>query len=477
MKKLIYVLMFLTFAGLASAQWQPDVQLTNDTATSWTSYNYAWCIAASGNVVHTVWYDNRDGNWEIYYKRSTNGGTNWGADTRLTNNTADSGPPSIAVSGSLVHIVWFDKRDGNFEIYYKRSTDSGTTWEADTRLTSASSSENPSIAVSGSLVHVSWRARHSTWEVYYKRSTDGGLTWGADTQMTNNTTHSYAPSIAVSGFLVYIVWYYFIDNSYEIYYKRSTDGGINWGAAIRLTNNAGGSIYPSIAVSGSLVNVVWQESRDGTFPEIYYKRSTDGGLTWGADTRLTYNPAWSVRPSIAVSSSLVHVVWYDERDGNDEVYYKRSTDGGVTWEADTRLTSASAESLAPSIAVSGLFVHVVWCDERYGNKDIYYKRNPTGNVGIKNISTEVPSSFSLEQNYPNPFNPSTNIKFAIPRASSVRISVFDATGREVEVLMNEALHAGTYQTDWDASAYPSGVYFYRMVTDGFNETKRMMLIK
>ena len=72
---------------------------------------------------------------EIYYKRSTDAGVNWGTDTRLTNNTADSWYPSVAVSGSVVHVVWDDNRDGNSEIYYKRSTDAGVNWGADTRLT------------------------------------------------------------------------------------------------------------------------------------------------------------------------------------------------------------------------------------------------------------------------------------------------------------------------------------------------------
>jgi len=59
----------------------------------------------------------------------------------------------------------------------------------------------------------------------------------------------------------------------------------------------------------------------------------------------------------------------------------------------------------------------------------------------------------------------------------VKITVFDVTGKEVAVLVNETLQAGTYQTDWDASAYSSGVYFYRMVTDGFSETRKMMLVR
>ena len=80
---------------------RPDMRLTNESGNSYTSYNNAWCVASNGNVVHIVWYDDRHGgyhNYEIYYKRSTDGGVKWGADKRLTNNTAISRYPSMLQS-------------------------------------------------------------------------------------------------------------------------------------------------------------------------------------------------------------------------------------------------------------------------------------------------------------------------------------------------------------------------------------------
>ena len=115
MKKLIYTLTFVLILYLTfniencSAKWQPDVRLTNDSASSSTSHNNAWCVASSGSVVHVVWYDDRDGNDEIYYKRSTDAGVSLGADTRLTIDAAVSYLPSVAVSGSIVHVVWEDR--------------------------------------------------------------------------------------------------------------------------------------------------------------------------------------------------------------------------------------------------------------------------------------------------------------------------------------------------------------------------------
>ena len=98
-------------------------------------------------------------------------------------------------------------------------------------------------------------------------------------------------------------------------------------------------------------------------------------------------------------------------------------------------------------------------------------------VGVTPISSNVPSAFRLMQNYPNPFNPSTTIKFDIPKSTFVRLSVFDITGREIAVLANENIRAGEYETTWDASGVASGVYFYRLITSDFTQTKKMSLIK
>jgi hypothetical protein len=98
-------------------------------------------------------------------------------------------------------------------------------------------------------------------------------------------------------------------------------------------------------------------------------------------------------------------------------------------------------------------------------------------TGIENVSTEVPSSYSLGQNYPNPFNPMCNVQFTMCNAGNVKLVVYDIQGREVLTLVNDKLSAGTYEVKFDGSGLTSGVYFYRMVSEGFTETKKMLLIK
>ena len=109
-----------------------------------------------------------------------------------------------------------------------------------------------------------------------------------------------------------------------------------------------------------------------------------------------------------------------------------------------------------------------------------YKFEKTGSVTI--ISNLIPEKFNVYQNYPNPFNPSTKIKFDIPSGlngsdSKVRLSVYNSLGKEIAELVNENLGAGSYETEFDASDFSSGVYFYKIETDNFSQTKSMFLIK
>jgi hypothetical protein len=480
MKKHLVTSFFVLYTILSQAQWQSDARLTNATGNSYTSYNNAWCIAASGNVVHVVWYDDRNGYWQIYYKRSTDSGVNWGTETQLTNISAHSRYPSLAVSGSIVHVVWRDDRDGNDEIYYKSSADGGVSWGADTRLTNnPSGSYYPCVSVSGQDVHVVWQDyRDGNYEIYYKHSTNAGVSWGADTRLTSYSSYSENPSVSISGQFVHVVWRDQRDGNYEIYHKRSTDAGVSWGADTRLTNNPADSRYASVSVSGSVVHVVWQDLRDGIKEEIYYKRSTDGGINWGADTRLTNNTFFSEFPSVSVSGSVVHVVWEDDRDGNTELYYKCSTDGGTNWGADTRLTNNPAFSRYSSVSASGSSVHIVWEDSRDGNYEIYYKRDSTGNItGIENTGSELPVQFTLEQNYPNPFNQSTSIQYVIGSRQFVQLKVYDVLGNEIATLVNEEKSVGSYEINFNARSLSSGIYFYNLQAGSFVEIRKMILIK
>ncbi|MCX6164779.1 MAG: T9SS type A sorting domain-containing protein [Ignavibacteriae bacterium] len=478
-KYLLFISIFLC-SVFSFAQWQPDVRLTFAPNDSFVSLNNSRCIAAGQNYVHIVWADDRDGNREIYYKRSTDYGTSWGPDINLSNNPAISYRPCISMLGSLIHVVWCDNRDGNFEIYYKRSTDNGVTWQQEINLTNTSdASWAPSLAINGANMHVVWEETlGGNEEIFYKNSTDNGLTWGPNTRLTNDPFTSLYPSVAVSGSFIHVAWYDYRPGNRSIFYKRSTDGGANWGQDIQLSYSSGESYNPGIAVSGQTVHISYQDTRFYN-EEIFYIRSSNGGTNWGPETRLTNTSGVSWYPSIAVSGNNVHLAWYDTTVGNYEIYYGLSTDGGLNWLPNTRLTYDTARSYRPSIMVSGAFVHLIWNDARDGNLEVYYKRNPTGNpIGIKNIYSEIPKEFSLQQNYPNPFNLSTIINYQCSIKGNIKIKIYDITGKEVVVLVNGEYPPGMYEAKWDANGQESGLYLYSLFVDNrIVETKKMLLIK
>ncbi len=103
-------------------------------------------------------------------------------------------------------------------------------------------------------------------------------------------------------------------------------------------------------------------------------------------------------------------------------------------------------------------------------------------IGIRPISSNIPDRFFVSPNYPNPFNPVTKIKFGLPSASNVKITVFDMLGKQVDILANSNLEAGEYSADWNAINFASGIYIYKIEAvdkkgNSFVETKKMVLVK
>lgn len=377
----------LLFASSLYAVWQKDVRLTYDSHSSQTSWNNAWCVGANGSAVHVVWWDMRNSNGDIYYKRSQDGGASWGPDTNLTNETSASEYPCVSVSGSAIHVVWQDLRpppnSQKYQILYKRSVNGGTSWGPDTRLTDTLQAYfYPSVSASGAVVHVVWGVDRGHG-IYYRRSPDGGSSWDLQSCLDSSAMISYTPpSVSSSGNAVCVVWQDNRSGVAEIYCRRSTNGGISWFPRDSVTSNDGiASMAPSVSAVDSFVHVVRLDTWGGNV-DVFYKRSTNFGASWGPDIRLTYNNgASSPCPSVSASGPSVHVVWPGMPLGNgNAVAYRRSTDNGVTWGPAFRLTPNTATLTPyPSVYSLGSAVHVVWQDLRDGNYEIYYKGNPQDN--------------------------------------------------------------------------------------------------
>jgi len=192
------------------------------------------------------------------------------------------------------------------------------------------------------------------------------------------------------------------------------------------------------------------------------------------------------------TNGYLYVVYLDERLGVSSVnsWIAYSTDQGSTW-VNNRLSDVSF----PAIPVGGPggdarygdYIGIdafagrvipVWTDDRAGtpNQEVY-TANLAGLIGIHVVSNEIPHSYSLYQNYPNPFNPVTKITFDLSKSTYVKISVYDASGRFVENIVNQNLNEGSYTIDYDASQLSSGAYFFQLIAGYYKDTKKMVYIK
>ena len=360
-----------------SVTWEDDIQIT---ATGCPSFYPT--LGLSGSTLHLAWVDQRDGgqNREIYYNRSNDAGPTWQpSDTRISNDPMFSVRTDFAVSGDTVHLFWRDNRDGNFEEYYTRSTDGGTTWGPEIRLTNAPGlSGCPFPAVNRDTLNLFFRDdRSGTFKIYQKRSVNSGSNWSEDILLTPDGVNAEFPYPAINGSTIHLVWRDTRDGNAEIYYKRSADGGNSWTAERRLTDNPSESEHPKIIEQDNNLHLVWRDNRDGIY-EVYYKRSTDGGETWSEDTRVTKGQGQSFLPVLAASGNIVHLLWCDERNGAQALYYTFSADNGDSWSEEVRLSDLilplGADVMGAHPILAKDYIHIVFNDDRTGENEIYYKR-------------------------------------------------------------------------------------------------------
>ena len=382
MKPITLMLLLLLPLGM-SAQFTPETRVTNSAGNSYTSYNNANTMAAYGDVVHLVYTDERGLEGEVYYQRSIDGGKSWQMAVRLTTDDGSfSGYPTIAVLNNEVHVAWTDHRNGNDDIYYRRSSDGGTTWSAETRITSDSHDSNfPSLSTSGPVVHLVWTDnRFGEGEIYYCHSVNAGQSWGDRVRMTNATGNSINASVSTVDNDVHVVWQDNRNGNDEIYYKHSTDGGLTWGTDMRLTQNPAQSNFPSAVATGKTIIIVWSDLRDGN-AEIYSLRSVDNGVTWSADTRMTNTTRESLNPKIAMEGAFAFVTWHELSDiaTNWEVESRFTTDGGTTWTPRRQMSAEEGFSGNATVCIEDLLVMIAWTDSRIGDTEIFARQNPTGN--------------------------------------------------------------------------------------------------
>jgi hypothetical protein len=236
------------------------------------------------------------------------------------------------------------------------------------------------IIASGEVVHVIWMdirnkdPKNKDEAIYYKRSTDKGLTWGPDTRISPTPSSDTMPLLALSGSTLHLT---FLRNNQApeaaSYYKRSTDGGLTWGPDVFLGNTRW---WPGVAAAGNNVyvslNTVYGD--DSTNSVVYFRRSTDNGATWEPQQQISHAPrrphGRSEDPAIVAAGKYVHVVWNDNRDAipgkGMSFYHRRSSDMGATWGEETALTHAPEYTYCPTICLNGANVEVAFADKQGG---------------------------------------------------------------------------------------------------------------
>jgi phosphatidylserine/phosphatidylglycerophosphate/cardiolipin synthase-like enzyme len=203
------------------------------------------------------------------------------------------------------------------------------------------------------------------------------------------------------------------------------------------------------------------DSSNSVLPNCAYPR-----MKGTADTN-----AWNPHADVFIDtiSGLIHHKYFII-DANSSAGNKIIVTGSFNWEPPADSENDENELIIFNARVNNLYF------QEFHNR---YKESGgqlIGN-GIGDISTEVPSGFTLSQNYPNPFNPTTSIKYYVAKSSQVKIVVYDIMGREVQTLVNKTLNPGLYESSFDGSSLTGGVYFYKMSACDYSATKKMMLNK
>jgi hypothetical protein len=439
------------------AAWEPPRQLTFDANPALIPAGNAKALAAcDSGTLQAIWFDGRNGPFNIYGKRSTDAGLTWGADENLSQDADTAWCPSIVGNGSLLHLMYRAHR-GNWRLCYRRSTDAGASWPAEVYLDSSISmgGGNVTNATAGQYVHAMW----PTWvspnnsEIFYRRSTDSGATWLPKVRLTLDSARSEDPCVALSGPYVHLVWFDTRTGGQNQFYKRSTDYGATWGPDVQMTDDSGLSYYPMVAATDSAVHFArWTRWNGGL--HVLYRRSDDNGLNWGPDVQIDSGNGTASSPVLFAAGNAIRVAWNDGRGGTTQLYDRLSTDNGVTWSQEETLTHAFSNSGSPAFAAIDSLLNVTFANDSGGTRQIWYLRNPGWDVGT--AENHKPEATGFKQGptivrgvllLPRDVTETAEVSNRVPRPA-----LLDAAGRRV---------MGLEPGPNDVSHFVAGVYFLR----------------
>ena len=331
-KKLLTVVIstFLFLTGIVitlrvsrAITWSTDIRLTQDPSDDWDPA----IIQTADCKIWVTWHSGRTGNYDIFYKVSSDNGASWTGDIQLTFDTNQDFHPSILQTrDGKIWIVWDSDRTGTFELYYKISVNNGASWSPDTRLTvDPTRNSFPSIMqTSDGKVWVFWTSGRNVTvsppdptytpsaNIFYKTSSDSGQTWSADTLVVTDYKNNYRDDLYPSAMQAQngTIWMVWAKEAKDIYYKLYNGTGWSW--ETRLTFDAKENTHPFImqTVNGRIW-VFYDSLRNAHDGDVYYKVFYG---SWSNDIRLTTaleDDQWS--SAMQAKDSTIWIVWNSPR--------------------------------------------------------------------------------------------------------------------------------------------------------------------
>lgn len=507
---------FLLLSGFCNiiysdTPWSPNVQVSATTGNEST-------IAAFYPNIYVSYNSSPQ-----KFRMSTDAGITWQPETNFAGSCCDGS--MYTDEFGYIHIsVLFTSPSA---IRYYRSTDNSSTWTAPITLNSGlpSSVDKNWTFNTKNRIYVAWVAYNSStseWRARISKSNDRGLTFSPQIDINDGNSLTYRQWTVPredpkDSNVVYVAMTWDRRNfgsgytpPWQVFVAKSTNGGLNWlpnvpmpdtGRSTILIGNTPYSITSTMAVSPihNDVYVAWVDQLQGVTGgklNVFFSRSTNGGASYEPRIKIPAQPSpdtsFHFQPWIECDRyGTIHLIWYDTRGftatssgGRKGTYYTYSTNRGVTWAAEERVSDTTDQFSGfighyQSFTTDSLRIYSTWTDRRNNTTHVYYSWRflPTVLTNISQNNNNTAKEFILKQNYPNPFNPLTTIAYELPKQSKVLIRVFDALGRIIKTLVNGSQTAGKYEIVWDAADNPSGIYFYKLESEGVSETKKMILVK
>jgi hypothetical protein len=393
-------------------------------------------VSTQGKNVYMVWQENPQSqaatsdnarNYDIFMKKSVDGGLTFGKEINLSNNPGFSEHPQIAASDNNVYIVWIDNSPigasdaENKKILLRKSVDNGDTFDEASILSNNHSvdSINQEIAATGNNVYVVWQDTPLV-EAEDVDITSGGDNVGPYNNAYNNSNINHEkyssimftssensaesfikpkglsgdayksyPKVGAHGDSVYVIWNVGIINktsdgnsqngrgSNGVFITKSSDNGINFSDARKLNANWESVGESQVATNGKTVYVVWGGNPDEKIPgHLYYTRSIDNGSTFSSPQSLTDKNTLNVE--VAADSNNAYIAWQGVLpDGNEEIFIKESSDAGDTFTTiNENISRNKGISECTSIAISqdSKVVYLSWEDSPEDNHEILFSQ-------------------------------------------------------------------------------------------------------